>query len=545
MRHVGTSIRWLAGLCGPALALGVLAGSAAIAPPPAPLAAQPAFQCTWRQLPGAMPVPVFHHAGAFDTKNNVFYAYGGLDRSQDVVNTIQKLDVSAPDLANARQSRVPAGGAKQRYGAAGAYRPNPDPAGGEGKIYWTGGADDDGEGNTDIQVFDVQTGSITSQTPSGGLQRLFHAAAYDPGHDVIVVHGGTKKCELVRRGQATPTPMSGDVAAPGQAEECQGDRLPTQFLRFDPMTGTPSWLGGPSGGPNQVFGLSMVYDSTAMRMLAFGGITRESGNPSRELWALSLADPSLANAAWTRLSVGGGPSARLFHAAAYDPVRNWMVIYGGITSDPFQPPAAGSAGAENVSDETWALDLGANPPGWTKLGTSVQERAAAVADFAPNHQAALLVGGRRQIRFRIPPSQNVVSEAHALVCTVLPGVTITPTTGATATPTVTGTIQVPTPTRTPVPPVSPTSTLPPGTAVPTMPPVAEAEVCDFIQNRVPAAVINAALANPSSIQGWDQRCYPSRPEGPGNGRRHQLSLKNIALPYHAVFNSLTFKCGCP
>ncbi len=103
----------------------------------------------------------------------------------------------------------------------------------------------------------------------------------------------------------------------------------------------------------------------------------------------------------------------------------------------------------------------------------------------------------------------------------------------------------PTPTNTTVPP---TNTPKPGETPPTVkPPTEPAQpgACDFIYSRVPAAVINAALANPSSVAGYNQLQNPGVPESPWNGRRTKLSLRNISLPWHPLFNGLTYKAGCP
>jgi hypothetical protein len=105
------------------------------------------------------------------------------------------------------------------------------------------------------------------------------------------------------------------------------------------------------------------------------------------------------------------------------------------------------------------------------------------------------------------------------------------------------------PTSTP-PPVVPTNT-PPGSGTPNptnQPPptvAPDADVCAFILSRVPSAIINNALANPDTVYGWGQLCYPNRPTGPTNGLRDKLSLRNPSAPYHPVFNGVVWKCGCP
>lgn len=101
----------------------------------------------------------------------------------------------------------------------------------------------------------------------------------------------------------------------------------------------------------------------------------------------------------------------------------------------------------------------------------------------------------------------------------------------------------PTAVPTQLPPPAPTPTLPPP-ALPT-PTVSQAQVCRFIRGRVPDAIIADALANPNKVGGYDQLRDPSKPESPFNPRGMYLSLRNVNVPFHPLFNSLVFRGGCP
>ena len=70
-------------------------------------------------------------------------------------------------------------------------------------------------------------------------------------------------------------------------------------------------------------------------------------------------------------------------------------------------------------------------------------------------------------------------------------------------------------------------------------------VCDTIIGRVPAAAINAALADPTKINGWLQLANPALPPGPNNARKRWLSIRDPGNRYHPIFNALIFKVGCP
>ena len=70
-------------------------------------------------------------------------------------------------------------------------------------------------------------------------------------------------------------------------------------------------------------------------------------------------------------------------------------------------------------------------------------------------------------------------------------------------------------------------------------------ICEAIKNRVPAAVVNEALAAPDKVAGYQQPCNPNLVPGPSNPLRRYLGLRNPSQVYHPLFNSLMWKCGCP
>ncbi len=71
------------------------------------------------------------------------------------------------------------------------------------------------------------------------------------------------------------------------------------------------------------------------------------------------------------------------------------------------------------------------------------------------------------------------------------------------------------------------------------------EICEAIKARVPAAVINDAVADPAKVGGHGQACNPNLPTGPGNALRRYLGLRNPSSPYHPIYNGVVWKCGCP
>lgn len=96
-----------------------------------------------------------------------------------------------------------------------------------------------------------------------------------------------------------------------------------------------------------------------------------------------------------------------------------------------------------------------------------------------------------------------------------------------------------------VPPPAPTAT---NIGVPPMPtePRPSGQVCKFIQTKVPAQVIAAALANPDAVYGFNRPRNPNVAISyPLNPPRVFLSIRNPNVHYHPTFNSLMWVAGCP
>jgi hypothetical protein len=335
---------------------------------------------------------------------------------------------------------------------------------------WIGGGESDGDGTDDVQTYKPKDDSWSTLTPSGVFRdRVFHAGAFNPELDVAVIHGGTDKC------RADGSDEDGD---------CTAGNFGTTFLVFDPMGGTPKWEVGPTGGPGQVFGHTLVYDPAGKRMIAFGG-SRDGNRMENNVHQLDMSDPDFSKASWSRLTIDGTPpTARFLHSAAYDSGRNWMVVYGGVTRSAFSD-------RENADGSTHILDLNQTPPKWISSGgATLGDRVGGTMGYDANHNVVAHHGGRRQFR---TDNQNVSRESHWLACSGVqtPTPTRTPTRTATpttepGTPTVTPTptqevTQPPTDTPTPVTPT--TTPTPQATHSPTA-----TETADESYNYLPYAV---------------------------------------------------------
>jgi hypothetical protein len=499
--------RWVVGLL--VIVLAGLTVAAAYAAPNAAPAAQ-GSTCNWRSIGNANKAS-YYAAAAMDTVADHMYIYGGLDQSQATLDTVQRIDLSGTSITPAPHSIVTGVSALKRFGAAGAFRVH----GNDTAAFFIGGADSvrRGVGSDDVQVYDTKNKSWKKITTSGTFEdRLLHAAAYDPVHDVIWVTGGIAKCGL------------DDIAN----NRCTARTFPTKYLEFDDAAGTATWHQLSGSGPNQLYGHTMVYDENGKRMILFGG-SRDGRQGSNNVWILDLSDADVTKAKWAQVSAGGVTVPKLaLHGAAFDSARNMLVVYGGVTTN-FNMPN------ENTSSATFALDVTKNPPVWSNLGVSIQERVGPAMAYAPLHQVVVINGGRR--RAHVPPPQDVQRSSHALSCADQP-TQIPPPSTAQPSPTTPPTVlpSPPTPmiTATPARPTQPT-------------PGGDVQVCSFIQrfNRIPPAVISAALANPDTVYGYNLRCNPSVPASLANRPRRYLSIHDTARPWHPLYNSLEMKCGCP
>ncbi len=70
-------------------------------------------------------------------------------------------------------------------------------------------------------------------------------------------------------------------------------------------------------------------------------------------------------------------------------------------------------------------------------------------------------------------------------------------------------------------------------------------MCRDVRQRVPAVVIDDALANPERYYGWLYPLDPGKPPSPANPPRTCLTLRTVALDYHPVWNKPQWRVGCP
>lgn len=136
---------------------------------------------------------------------------------------------------------------------------------------------------------------------------------------------------------------------------------------------------------------SMIYDAANQMLWSFGGIeANASSNQFRNsVYRLDLENP---DALWERMSISGlQPPPLAFHSAIYDPLRQRMIVYGGLldrNGTSSQRPADGNS--------VWFMDL-ADPddPTWSResVAGNSTDRFAHAAVYVPDFDAMVVSGG--------------------------------------------------------------------------------------------------------------------------------------------------------
>ena len=231
--------------------------------------------------------------------------------------------------------------------------------------------------------------------------RVEHVAVRDPVRDRLIVFGG--RTGKAYRDDLWALDLAHDVWAPLAAAGPQPPPLETRAV-YDPvrdrivffggrdpdgdldglwqlsLAGSPTWgqLEAAGDPPSPRHAHTIVYDPVGDRIIVFGG---QSGSTSLgDVWALTLS----GTPAWSRLTPAGeSPDPRHGHVAILDPLRQRMVVLGGLNWP-----------TQFMSD-AWALDL-AGPPAWTALdlgGPLPPPRDFAAAVLDAGHDRIVVQGG--------------------------------------------------------------------------------------------------------------------------------------------------------
>lgn len=185
----------------------------------------------------------------------------------------------------------------------------------------------------------------TQLLPSGTppAARSQHTAVYDPVNNVMTVFGG---------------------------DDSNGLALTDAWVlsNANGLGGTPTWTKlSPTGAlPTGVIAHTAIYDSVNNIMTVFGGANKQITSGTNGVYTLSHANGLGGTPVWTRIVANGAvgsPAKRFASTAAYDPVNNRMIIFGGgLIPDPLTGPG----GLNDVWVLSNANGLGGTPT-WTKL----------------------------------------------------------------------------------------------------------------------------------------------------------------------------------
>jgi hypothetical protein len=199
---------------------------------------------------------------------------------------------------------------------------------------------------------------LAAEHPIG---RAGHSAIYDPLRDRLIVYGGYRGA----------TPRLGDVW-----------QFRFSFQLWEQLS--------PAGAPPPPRSThSAIYDPAGDRMIVYGGDNGTAG--MSDVWALTLSGVPT----WSQIPATG-PGTRYEHLAVHDPVRDRMLVFGGI---------------EPADFDVWALSL-TGPPAWTRftpLGSPHPVRVSGAAVYDPILDRMVVFGGRE-----ILPATSNVTRALSL-----------------------------------------------------------------------------------------------------------------------------------
>jgi hypothetical protein len=301
----------------------------------------------WTRItPAVEPMVRWGHSAIVDPVRGRMIIFGGTEYGSSLVNEIWALSLAA--VPAWKNLTTPSALPLSRWGQSQVY----DAV--HGRMLLFGGYSEQTGLLND--TWELSLGSRPEWTllqPSGTppSPREGHTAIYDPHRNRMLVFAGTRENDI-RTNEVWELSLSG---------------VPAWKLL------TPA---GPAPEPRETH--TAIYDALNDRMVVFAGVGQSSY--LSDLWAMSLS----GQPTWARIPAAGPPPlARFEHSAIYDPLRQRMVVFGGIDA------------MFSFSSELWSLSLGASPA-WTLLdppGPRPAERSYHCAIHDSARDRMIMFGG--------------------------------------------------------------------------------------------------------------------------------------------------------
>ena len=313
--------------------------------------------------------PMWYHAMAYDSQSDRIVLFGS---PQSGVNETWVYDFDTNTWTNMGSTGAPL----DRWGSGMTYDSQSDRV-----ILWGGSNPAGFYPMNDTWAYDFESNGWTDMRPAAAPPgRFFLEIAYDSESDRVVTFDGREQWLLDDETWAydfdTNTWSDMNPAQPPYADssamvyDSESDRVVLFGLVSEESSGwwAMTWVYDldqntwtrmyPSAQPPKLRFHAMAYDSQSDRVILFGGEI-DMGPTSDETWAYDLDTNT-----WTNMNPATRPSARAWHAMAYDSQSDRVILCGGYDS-----------GTGN--NETWAYDFDTNT--WTQMtpGPVIPEFGAA------------------------------------------------------------------------------------------------------------------------------------------------------------------------
>lgn len=172
----------------------------------------------------------------------------------------------------------------------------------------------------------------------GGYGRHYPGGPYEYLNDIwqLSLNGTPAWTELTPSGTAPSGRLAGSAVYDVLRQRFVGFGgtvgLPVDTWQLD-LSDDPAWstVQTDSVSPNGSYGMTSILDLRRYRMLIFGGSTSDAYHGvHNDVWELVLGP---ATPTWKKLDpLGTAPSARRTGTSIYDPIRDRMIVFGGWDS---------------------------------------------------------------------------------------------------------------------------------------------------------------------------------------------------------------------